>query len=101
MQGSCGYGVMDKTKYPYWSVAALSQSNPFYVAGPTGACGQCFEVQCLNSGGQFAVRQSPCLSVLQCTFRDSEQLLRAKADNAFAFAAPCTAEAFMQAPLNI
>ncbi|KAL0021906.1 hypothetical protein WJX79_002021 [Trebouxia sp. C0005] len=54
--GSCGYGVMDKTQYPYWSVAALSPSNPFYIAGPIAACGQCFEIQCLNSGGQFAGR---------------------------------------------
>ncbi|KAA6425669.1 MAG: hypothetical protein FRX49_04566 [Trebouxia sp. A1-2] len=56
VQGSCGYGVMDKTQYPYWSVAALSPSNPFYIAGPIAACGQCFEIQCLNSGGQFAGR---------------------------------------------
>jgi len=55
LQGSCGYGVMDKTKYPYWSVAALSPSNPSYIAGPIAGCGQCFEIQCLNSGGQFAV----------------------------------------------
>ncbi|DBA91943.1 TPA: expansin [Trebouxia sp. C0005] len=47
---------MDKTQYPYWSVAALSPSNPFYIAGPIAACGQCFEIQCLNSGGQFAGR---------------------------------------------
>ena len=58
VQGSCGYGMMDKSKYPYWSVAALSRSNSFYVAGPIGACGQCFEIQCVNSGGQFAVRCS-------------------------------------------
>ncbi|KAL3148841.1 expansin-like protein [Trebouxia sp. C0010 RCD-2024] len=55
-EGSCGYGELDKSKYPYWSVAALSPSNPFYVAGPTGGCGQCFEVQCVNSGGQYAGR---------------------------------------------
>ena len=55
MQGSCGYGVMDKTKYPFWSVAALSKTNPFYVAGPLGGCGECFEIQCLDSGGQYAV----------------------------------------------
>lgn len=59
LQGSCGYGMMDKTKYPYWSVAALSKTNPFYVAGPLGGCGECFEIQCLNSGGQYAVSSSP------------------------------------------
>ena len=54
--------MMDKTKYPYWSVAALSPSNPFYVAGPLGACGQCFEVQCVNSGGKYAVgSQQPAI----------------------------------------
>lgn len=46
---------MDKSKYPYWSVAALSKVSPFYLAGPIGGCGQCFEVQCVNSGGQYPV----------------------------------------------
>ncbi|KAK9838025.1 hypothetical protein WJX74_009954 [Apatococcus lobatus] len=54
--GACGYGLLDKSKWPYWSVGALSQSNIFYSAGPLGGCGQCFEVQCVNSGGQFAGR---------------------------------------------
>lgn len=58
MQGSCGYGVLDKSKYPYWSVAALSTSNSFYKAGPVGGCGECFEIKCINSGGQFAVSTS-------------------------------------------
>ncbi len=55
MQGSCGYGDLSKTAYPFWSVAALSTQNQFYLAGPANGCGECFEIQCLNSGGQFAV----------------------------------------------
>ena len=39
MQGSCGYGVLDKTKYPYWSVGALSTQNVFYLQGPVRGCG--------------------------------------------------------------
>lgn len=56
---------MDKSKYPYWSVAALSPSNPFYIAGPISGCGQCFEIQCLDSGGQYAVGHTLlCVSAL-------------------------------------
>ncbi len=55
MQGSCGYGDLSKTAYPFWSVAALSTQNQFYLAGPANGCGECFEIQCLNSEGQFAV----------------------------------------------
>ncbi|CAL8462617.1 g2150 [Coccomyxa elongata] len=55
-QGSCGYGELDKSKYPYWSVGALSTSNIYYGAGPVKGCGECFEVQCLQNNGQFAGR---------------------------------------------
>ncbi|KAK9869002.1 hypothetical protein WJX84_008231 [Apatococcus fuscideae] len=54
--GSCGYGLLDKSQWPYWSVGALSSSNMFYSEGPINGCGQCFEVQCVNSGGQYAGR---------------------------------------------
>lgn len=39
LQGSCGYGKLDKSKYPYWSVGALSTSNHFYQEGPVKGCG--------------------------------------------------------------
>ena len=39
VQGSCGYGVLDKTKYPYWSVGALSTQNIYYLQGPVRGCG--------------------------------------------------------------
>jgi hypothetical protein len=38
-QGACGYGMLDKEKYPYWSVAALSTSSEFYKKGPVQGCG--------------------------------------------------------------
>ncbi|CAK0756698.1 hypothetical protein CVIRNUC_002477 [Coccomyxa viridis] len=55
-QGSCGYGILDKSKWPYWSVGALSTSNIHYGQGPVRGCGECFEVECQQSGGQFAGR---------------------------------------------
>lgn len=58
LQGSCGYGSLDQLQYPYWSVAALSTQNRFYKAGPASGCGECFEIQCINSGGKFAVSAS-------------------------------------------
>ena len=38
-QGSCGYGLLDKEKWPLWSVGALSTSNMFYEQGPVQGCG--------------------------------------------------------------
>jgi hypothetical protein len=38
-QGSCGYGLLDKTEWPYWSVAGISVKSPFYISGPLHACG--------------------------------------------------------------
>jgi hypothetical protein len=39
-QGSCGYGMLNKGVWPYWSVAALSSGNSFSVAGPVQGCGR-------------------------------------------------------------
>eukprot|EP00884_Botryococcus_braunii_P022964 jgi/Botrbrau1/9351/Bobra.354_2s0009.1 len=55
-EGSCGYGVLDKEQYPFWSVAALAHSSPFYMAGPVQGCGQCFQIECVNDGSQFQGR---------------------------------------------
>lgn len=61
LQGACGYGVLDKNSYPFWSVAAFSLTNSFSVAGPAKACGQCFEIKCVDIGGPFAVRYPPVI----------------------------------------
>ena len=39
-QGSCGYGLLDKAKYPFWSVAALSTANEYFDSGPLQGCGR-------------------------------------------------------------
>ncbi|KAK9906413.1 hypothetical protein WJX75_001467 [Coccomyxa subellipsoidea] len=54
--GSCGYGYLDKTKYPFWSVGALATSSIYYQQGPVQGCGQCFEIECLQNAGQFTGR---------------------------------------------
>lgn len=72
LQGACGYGEISKDSYPYWSVAALSLTNQFSVAGPAKACGECFEIKCVDIGGPFAVSaytaiaacEAPCLHSL-------------------------------------
>ena len=66
-QGACGYGVLNKNSYPFWSVAALSLSNQFSIAGPAKACGQCFEIKCVDIGGQFAVRMRASLAERACS----------------------------------
>lgn len=55
-QGSCGFGLLDKGAWPYWSVAALSTENSFYKAGPLNGCGQCFGVRCVDLDGPWKGR---------------------------------------------
>ncbi|EFN54108.1 hypothetical protein CHLNCDRAFT_136257 [Chlorella variabilis] len=50
-EGSCGYGVIPKEQYPYFSTAALAPSNKFYKADELHGCGQCFQIQCADSRG--------------------------------------------------
>ena len=38
MQGACGYGMLNKEVYPYWSAAALSTSSQYYK-DPVQGCG--------------------------------------------------------------
>jgi len=79
-QGACGYGKLDKSQYPYWSVAALSLTNSFSVAGPAHACGMCFEIKCVDVGGAYGVRpssfflSSPMLAACTIIHRTGYQL---------------------------
>ena len=49
-QGSCGYGLIPKDKWPYFSVAALSNNNSYFQEVPGHACGACFQIQCASGG---------------------------------------------------
>lgn len=40
--------MIPKDAFPYFSVAAFSPENHYYKSGPSGACGQCFQIQCVN-----------------------------------------------------
>lgn len=42
--GSCGFGFLARTQYPFWAVGALSTSNHYFINEPQQACGECFEV---------------------------------------------------------
>ncbi|PRW45398.1 barwin-like endoglucanase [Chlorella sorokiniana] len=46
--GACGFGVIPKDKYPYFSTAALSPSNQFFTSDELHGCGQCFQIQCAD-----------------------------------------------------
>ena len=48
MQGSCGYGLLPRDRWPYWSVAALSKGNPFFKNSTVEGCGMCFQIQCVT-----------------------------------------------------
>lgn len=52
-QGSCGYGLLDKAKYPFWSVAALSTANSYFLDGPLQGCG------CATPGAVPAIASLP------------------------------------------
>ncbi|KAL4440265.1 hypothetical protein ABPG75_003266 [Micractinium tetrahymenae] len=49
--GSCGYGVIPKEQYPYFSTAALSPQNPYFTADDLHGCGQCFQIMCADDRG--------------------------------------------------
>lgn len=64
-QGSCGGGVLDKSEWPYWSVAALATSNMFYKAGPLQGCG-CVRLRKFVHplsllASHVVIARSPCL----------------------------------------
>lgn len=46
--GSCGYGMLSKSDWPYWSVAALPTSNVFFNNLPLEGCGSCWEIECVD-----------------------------------------------------
>ena len=44
--GSCGYGAINETSWPFGAVASVT-SNDSLVAGlPKSGCGTCFSLQC-------------------------------------------------------
>lgn len=47
--GSCGYGLLDKGEWPYWSVGALAVANSAF-GGPTFGCGSCWRITCQGRG---------------------------------------------------
>jgi hypothetical protein len=52
----CSLPAIILLQYPYFSTAALSPSNKFYLADPMGGCGQCFQIQCADTrGGEQAL----------------------------------------------
>lgn len=56
---SAGYGELQRSEWPYWSVAAISPSN-FLASNstrlPKGGCGACLQLQCIDRPG-YEVRQ--------------------------------------------
>ncbi|GAB4819908.1 hypothetical protein N2152v2_006954 [Parachlorella kessleri] len=59
-EGSCGYGLLPRDRWPYWSVAALSQSNPFFKNSTVEGCGMCFQIQCVT--GMDDYHKDVCLT---------------------------------------
>lgn len=46
--GSCGFGYIKKSDWPYWSVGALATSNMNFKSLATEGCGACFEASPLR-----------------------------------------------------
>ncbi|KAL4434037.1 hypothetical protein ABPG75_000478 [Micractinium tetrahymenae] len=50
--GSCGYGELSQSEWPYWSAVAVSSSFPLAAnttRHPLLGCGACIELQCSDS----------------------------------------------------
>lgn len=48
LDGSCGYGALDRSEWPNWMAAAIGPSNPLTSGGNPGGCGACVEVTCTS-----------------------------------------------------
>lgn len=60
LEGSCGYGLLSKNTWPFWSVGALATGNSFFKSDPMSGCGECFEVQCVEDGPALGPRPGSC-----------------------------------------
>jgi hypothetical protein len=57
--GSCGYGVLPTSVYPYSKVAGLSPNNSLVATRAMQACGTCVQVQCIDTRQVTAQPQAP------------------------------------------
>ena len=61
--GSCGYGAINETSWPFGAVASVT-SNDSLVAGlPMSGCGTCFKLQCEDQVGSQFEQHFECLTV--------------------------------------
>lgn len=51
--GSCGYGVIPVSTYPYLSIGALATESEAYKNGPVEGCGTCYQISCVNNDTQL------------------------------------------------
>ena len=47
-EGACGYGVVPKEAWPYFSTMAFGPGNVFRNELPAEACGACFQIECTD-----------------------------------------------------
>lgn len=59
LQGSCGYGLLDQSQWPYWSVGALAGGSSF-SSGVGKGCGICLEVTCVDGGAVRSAYEMLC-----------------------------------------
>ena len=46
--GSCGYGVLNATSWPYGNIATISSQNPVVASLGSGGCGACLQISCTS-----------------------------------------------------
>ena len=66
-QGSCGYGQMDSSTWPYFACVGISESSALFGL-PGKGCGVCVEVQCVESG---PVRAQPAQCMQLAVIRNN------------------------------
>lgn len=65
--GSCGFGYLARNQYPFWAVGALSTSNHYFQNEPEQACGECFEVPCMDATVIDRMGATGVATCLRCT----------------------------------
>lgn len=51
--GSCGYGIIPITTYPFLSIGALATTSNEYKNSPMEGCGSCYQISCINNSTLF------------------------------------------------
>lgn len=62
VEGACGYGLLDRSQWPYWRAVGLGASNPIASEGsPLDGCGTCIRIECTGTVSRSCIIELICV----------------------------------------